>query len=213
MLALLHTTIETVKPARALRANHAPDVQAFNIVDDGFLPLLAGGPTPPTLNRLRAYLEQAKAAGAAAVLCCCSSLGAIGSALSTPPLPFLRLHEAAADDAVLRASVGVLATGETPLRAVTSLVQERAALAARTPRIEQELAKGAFAALIAGREQEHDDLVVAALETLANRCEVIMFAQLTIERIVARLSPELADRVLPSGALGFARAGREIARG
>ena len=180
--ALLHTTIETVKPARALAARTMPAVKPFNIVDDGFLPLFAAGPTLSTVKRLRVYLEQARDAGAAGVLCCCSSLGAIASTLTDPPLPFWRLHDAAVDTALERGAIGVLATAEKPLHALT--------------------------ALLAGREQEHDDLVLGALDELGRECDVVILAQLTIERILARLAPPLADRVLPAGELGFARTAR-----
>jgi aspartate/glutamate racemase len=210
-LAVLHTTIETVKPARALLGRHAPAVRAFNLVDDGFLPLLPAGATPSTVARLRAYLEIARDAGAAAVLCCCSSLGAIADAVETPPLPFWRLHDAVADEAIAKAStIGLLATGETPLRAVSALLSRRAAEAGRAPQVIARVASGAFQALIAGREQEHDELVVAELERLAGECEAIVLAQLTIERVIQRLSPATAARVLSSGELGFARAARQL---
>jgi hypothetical protein len=208
-LALLHTTIETVKPARALAARTMPTVKPFNIVDDGFLPLFATGPTPSTVKRLRVYLEQARDAGAAGVLCCCSSLGAIASALTDPPLPFWRLHDAAVDAALERGAIGVLATAEKPLNALTALLEERRGT--RTPRVIARIAKGAFPALIAGREQEHDDLVLGALDELGRECDVVILAQLTIERVLARLQPPLADRVLSSGELGFARTARLLA--
>jgi len=76
-LALLHTTPMTVTGLKELAAEHVPGVRIINLLDDSLLAdvMAAGGVTPEVEGRMRAYIDQAKVAGADAVLCCCSSVG------------------------------------------------------------------------------------------------------------------------------------------
>lgn len=219
-LALLHTTHLTVPTLKALAAERLPEVRNINILDDSLLAdvIAAGSVTPAVEDRLRAYIYQAAVAGASAVLCCCSSVGEAAERLrATAPIPVLRIDEPMAGAAVRAGRlVGVIATVKTTLEPTAKLVRRTAAEAGREVQVEAVVVEGAFAALGAGRPEEHDRLVLDALRSLIERSDVVVLAQASMARLIGSLGSAPAVPVLSSPESGIDAAGAavmEAARG
>lgn len=208
-LALLHTTPVTVAAMKALAAQKAPGVRVINILDDSLLPdvMRAGHPTEEVQNRLRAYARSAVDAGADAVMCCCSSVGDVVETLRDDlPMPFLRIDEPMAEQAVsLGERISVIATVGTTLEPTASLIERAARKVGKKVQVERVLVEGAYDALVAGRAEEHDARVTGALRGLLDRSDVVVLAQASM----ARLLPGLGEPPIPilsSPESGLARA-------
>lgn len=196
-LALIHTTPVTVATMKALAAERAPDVRVINLLDDSLLPdvMRAGQPTPGVTERLRAYAQSAVNAGADAILCCCSSVGGVVEQLrGEVRVPFLRIDEPMAEQAVQAGPrVGVIATVASTLNPTANLIERAAARVGRAAHVERVLVQGAYDALIGGQPEQHDALVTDALAGLATRADVVVLAQASM----ARLIPGLGDTRTP----------------
>jgi Asp/Glu/hydantoin racemase len=190
-LALIHTTAVTVPSMKDLAARELPGIRTINILDDSLLPdvMAAGGVTDDVRRRLRAYVEQAVVAGASAVMSCCSSIGeAVEQIADDAAVPVLRIDEPMAEDAVRRGPrVGVIATVRTTLEPTANLIRRKAAELGRPAQVEAVLVDGAYAALQAGRAEEHDRLVRDALQALLARADVVVLAQASMARLVSAL--------------------------
>ncbi len=208
-LALMHTTPVTVAAMKALAAEKAPDVRVINILDDSLLPdvMRAGHPTGEVQNRLHAYARSAVEAGADALMCCCSSVGDVVEALRGDlPVPFLRIDEPMAGEAVrLGERISVIATVGTTLEPTASLIERAAGRTGKGVQVERVLVEGAYDALVAGRPEEHDALVTAALRGLLDRSDVVVLAQASMARLLPSLG-ETRTPVLSSPESGLARA-------
>jgi Asp/Glu/hydantoin racemase len=210
-LALLHTTPLTVPLFKELCAELLPGVRTINLLDDSLLPdinaaLARGESSAPAAvrERLALYLEAASRAGADALMCCCSSIGEIVMELaSTAPLPVWRIDEAMAAQAVAAAGpggrIGVLATLRSTLEPTSALLRRKAGSAAT---IQSMVAAGAFEALQAGRPEEHDALVTAALQSLLSSCNVVVLAQASMARLLGSLQNPPPIPILTSPRLG-----------
>ncbi|PYE54602.1 aspartate/glutamate racemase family protein [Deinococcus yavapaiensis] len=208
-LALLHTTPVTVASMKALASERAPNVRVVNILDDSLLPevMAAGRPTEGVRARMRAYAENAVAAGADAVMCCCSSVGDVVDDLRDDlSVPFLRIDAPMAVRAVaLGSNVGVIATVRSTLEPTANLVERAAREAGRDATVERVLVEGAYDALVAGHAERHDELVKAALSNLAARSDVVVLAQASMARLLPSLH-DLTTPVLSSPESGLAKA-------
>ena len=214
-LALLHTTPVTVAAMKELAAAHLPGVRVINLLDDSLLQdvIAAGGVTPEVEARMRAYVAQAAVAGAEAVLCCCSSVGeAAERARESSPVPVLRIDEPMAGAAVRTGErIGVIATVRTTLEPTVNLIRRKAAQQRKAVSVEAVLVEGAFAALQAGRTEEHDQKVTSALQALLGRSDVVVLAQASMARLLGSLSEPPRVPVLTSPVPGLLAAGALIA--
>lgn len=210
-LALLHTTPVTVPVMKELAAKEMPNVRVVNLLDDSLLAdvMAAGGVTEPVERRMKAYLEQAMVAGADALMCCCSSVGEVAERLAeTSPIPVLRIDAPMAEEAVNNGPrIGVIATVQTTLEPTASLIRRKAEEMGKEVEVEPLLVKGAFAALQAGRGEEHDLLVRTALEGLLTRSDVVVLAQASMARLLGSLSEPPRVPILTSPVSGIKSAG------
>jgi Asp/Glu/hydantoin racemase len=211
-LALLHTTPVTVTGLKELAAEHVPGVRIINLLDDSLLAdvMAAGGVTPEVEGRMRAYIDQAKVAGADALLCCCSSVGeVIERARPGAALPVLRIDEPMAEAAVKAGNrIGVVATVGTTLEPTANLIRRKAAELGRDVTVEALKVEGAYQALTSGRPDEHDDLVLKALEGLLQRSDVIVLAQASLARVAGKLTTQIP--ILSSPVSGLQAAAKVV---
>lgn len=214
-LALLHTTLVTAPPLKELATKELPGVRVINLVDDSLLAdvMAAGGPTAEVERRMEAYVQQAVTAGADAFLCCCSSVGEVAERIAaTAPIPVLRIDEPMAARAVQSGPrIGVIATVGTTLEPTANLIRRKAAEAGAEAQVEAVLVEGAFAALMAGRGEEHDQRVLAALTALIDRSDVVVLAQASMARLLTALKDPPRIPVLSSPTLGLQNAGAKLA--
>ena len=209
-LALLHTTPVTIPDLSARAAAAAPNVRLINLLDDSLLSdvMAAGEVTPAVSARLRHYLVAAQDAGAGAVMTCCSSVGrAVEDLAAEVSLPVLRIDmPMAAQASQLGERVGVLATVPTTLTPTADLIERLARQAGRPVQVTRTLVDGAYAARLAGQGEEHDRLVLTALQALLGEVDVIVLAQASMARLLPVLGDTGGIPVLSSPESGLAAA-------
>ncbi|MGH9550604.1 MAG: aspartate/glutamate racemase family protein [Terriglobales bacterium] len=209
-MALLHTTPVTLAAFRELCAQHLPHVRVINLLDDSLLVdvIAQDGVEEPVERRLRAYVEQAKTAGASALMSCCASIGdSLEKIAADAPIPVWRIDEPMAEEAVSRGKrVGVIATVATTLKPTANLVRRKAQERGVEIELESVLVQGAFDALKSGRGGEHDELILKELEGLVHRSDVVVLAQASMGRLQAALPEPAAIPILSSPISGLQRA-------
>lgn len=203
----LHTGPVLVEVLKPLVPEILPEARVVNIVDDGLLTDVrtAGGLNPALRRRTVGYGMIAEAAGADAILNCCSSVGEAADLLaSLVSIPVVKIDERMAELAVEQGErVAVVATVETTLDPTERLVQRKAATARKQVHTQRYLADSAFDALLAGNAGRHDDLVKAEIERAMSENDVVVLAQGSMARLVPLLHGTEKVPVLSSPRLGL----------
>ncbi|MEV6793297.1 aspartate/glutamate racemase family protein [Streptomyces sp. NPDC051320] len=206
-VCLLHTVAALPAVFDPLLRELAPGVRPYHVVDESLLAdTVAHGPLPRTTARLAAYITQAAAAGAEAVLVTCSSIGA--AAEQVRPLvdvPVLRVDEPMAAAAVRTGSrIAVLATLESTLAPTADLVRRQAAPGAIS--LTTSVCPGSYAARAAGDLSRHDALIADEAHRLAADHDVLVLAQASMATALGRLPQEaITVPVLTSTRSGVAQ--------
>jgi len=209
-LAFLHTAFVLVEPVRRLMQQLSPEIPTFHVVDESLLQdmLRTGGVTPDVVRRIGRLAVNAEEAGASTVVLTCSSASPSVSPVSAAlRVPFLSIDEAMAEQAAARATrIGVLATVPTTIAPTRELLSAKARLGGRQLDIVSEVCAEAFQALLRGDRAEHDALVARASRDLAQKVELIVFAQGSMAPLAERLQPDLPVPILASLESGVRRA-------
>jgi Asp/Glu/hydantoin racemase len=213
-LALLHTSHVLIPMFSELCEQMIPDVAVFHTVDESLIKntVAAQSLEKVTVRRVLALIQNARDAGADAVLVTCSSIGpAVPVAREVFDFPVLRVDEAMAEEAVRQgARIGVMATLRTTLEPTVALLRETAAAQSRRIDVVPCLCDGAFDAVIAGDNETHDHIVTAALARLIRTVDVVVLAQASMAGVVERIPRDVRTKpVLSSPGLAIGRA-REV---
>ncbi len=216
-LGILHTTPATLEPLKALAKEIVPGCAVVNWVDDSILPQLAanGGNTGAVAERWVHYARFAERAGADVILGACSSVGELAEQVQAAVhVPFVRIDEAMAEEAVRRGSrIGVAATLATTLEPTARLLRHKAEVAGKPVTLVPALVEAAYRALMAGDQEGHDRVLAEALAELAPRADVVVLAQASMARVLPRLPEGDRARFLTSPRLAMERVRRLILEG
>ncbi|MFG3515203.1 aspartate/glutamate racemase family protein [Streptomyces bobili] len=215
MLALLHTSPVHVPVFDALRDQAHAGLELRHFVDEDLLTRARAQGPDAVADDVRAVLARAVAEGAGAVLCTCSTLGAVAETVARPAaagVPVLRVDRPMAAAAVAAGPrVVVLAALESTLGPTAELVAEEAARAGRPVAVRTLLVDGAWDRFEAGDTDGYVRLVAAAADTVtATDADAIVLAQASMAP--AQHLTTTPVPVLSSPAPGLA-AGAEAARG
>lgn len=207
-LAFLHTSPVHIPTFDRLLAEMAPEVQASHrVAEDLLRDARASGITTELMARVTVALREVAAAGAEAVLCTCSTIGACAEA--TGPeigLPVLRVDRAMAERAVrLGARVVVVAALESTLAPTADLIMEEARRAGREIQLIMAPCPSAWPAFEAGDQAGYLEAIAAHLRAVAGRGDVVVLAQASMAG-AAELCADLATPVLSSPRLGLSAA-------
>lgn len=211
-LAMIHTVRWYEKSVMDPFANEFaaenPDVELINIMDDSLLTeaLAHGGPNAAVLRRIVLYALAAEAAGADVVMVSCTTMGP-GTRLARPLLsvPIFNIDEPMAREAVRTGRrMGILATVPTSAPATKALLEAAAREAGREIETETVIRPDAFEHLLAGEMEQHDAIVRAAIDELAQRVDVVVLGQISLSKLRYRTSAP----ILQVGRSGFAEARR-----
>ncbi|MBV9173777.1 MAG: Asp/Glu/hydantoin racemase [Chloroflexi bacterium] len=214
-VTLIHTVAGLAPVFNGLAREVLPSgTRVVHVVDEDLLQdtIRRGSIADETRSRLASYVDFAAQSGADAVMVTCSSVGPVVDALtdsssSNNRVPLMRVDLAMADEAVQRgARIGVLGTLKTTLEPTAALIRARALAAGRTVTVEARVADGAFEALQGGDTEEHDRRVMAVMQELLGRVDVLVLAQASMARVADQL-PQDGRRVpiLTSPRLGVER--------
>lgn len=208
-VAVIHTSPATVDVFSKLIAARLPEVRVFNLLDDSVLPQLRdnGADIAAVLPRWRAYARIARDQGADLILNACSSIGELCAPVERElGIRIVRVDGAMAEKAVAQGKrVAVVATLASTLGPTTRLLAETARAQSREVEVLPMLVEGAYAALMAGDRDKHDDLVAATLARAATEADRVVLAQASMARVLPRLAPDQQARCLVSPELAVER--------
>ncbi|MFH9861395.1 aspartate/glutamate racemase family protein [Streptomyces sp. NPDC017202] len=178
MLALLHTSPVHVPVFDALRDRAHPGLELRHFVDEDLLVRARERGPDAVAADVRAVLARAVADGARAVLCTCSTLGAVAES-AAPGVPVLRVDRPMAAAAVAAGPrVVVLAALESTLGPTAELVTEEAARAGRPVAVRTLLVDGAWQRFEAGDTEGYVRLVAATADAVTGAdADAVVLAQ------------------------------------
>ena len=188
-IAFVYTSMGgLVETTRKLAAERLPGVETVHIADSGLVGdiIRAGEITP--------------AAGADAIVCACSSVGAITEmADMLLDVPVIRIDQAMIDEAVANYDrIGVLASVESTIGPTTDCIRRAALRAGREVSIVARVAQGAYQAQSAGNREEHDRLLMACAMEMHEGIDALLLAQGSMARMEQPLAEALGKPVLSS---------------
>ncbi|NHW33209.1 Asp/Glu/hydantoin racemase [Paenibacillus aceris] len=179
-----------------------PDIRLVNIIDDSLIgDVVRAGHIPEVVTRhLVQYYRHAEEIGADVILNTCSSVGDVADeAGGTFGTPIVRIDEWMAAKAVASyARIGVLATLPSTLEPTLRLIGRKADEAGRQVQLVNGLAEGAFDALISGKPEEHDRLLLETAMRVAKEADVLVLAQGSMVRMEKALEEATGKPVLSS---------------
>lgn len=193
-VAFLHTGAVVIPPVTAQARAALPDATFVNYLDDRIVADLGDPELAASVpDRVADLVRAARSAGADVVMLTCSSISHLAAPTAEAVgIPVLRIDEAMADAAVTAGDrIAVLATLATTCTPTVGLLRERAERAGRDPEIVAEVVGGAFAAVSAGDRDTHDRLVAEAIESAAERSDVIVLAQASMASAAERVSVDV----------------------
>lgn len=201
-VALIHTGFALVEVLTKLFKEIIPKAELIHIVDDSLLRevLAKDKVTKPVINRMLNYYRSAEYYGIDCILNVCSSVGEVADlAREIISTPIVKIDEKMAEEAVARSlNVGVAATLKTTLEPTTRMIEKKALDDGKKIKITKTICPGAFEELIGGNPEKHDEIVLKGVSELANKVDIIVFAQGSMARLVNNLDKDLAGRILTS---------------
>ncbi|MEV6750248.1 aspartate/glutamate racemase family protein [Streptomyces sp. NPDC051080] len=201
-LALLHTSPVHIPVFDALRDAGHPGLALRHLVHEDLLVRARESGPEAVAGDVRALLAGAVADGARAVLCTCSTIGAVAEAESvTLGVPVLRVDRPMAAAAAARDRVVVLASITGTLAPTLALLAEEAG--DRAVDVRTVVVDGAWERFEAGDRDGYLDLVAAAADAVTD-CDVIVLAQASMADAVTRTVTRIP--VLSSPGPGLATA-------
>lgn len=165
-LAFIHTSPVLIPTFTELAGELLTGVNCYHMVDESLIKntIAAGHLTKTTARRVLGMIESAQQAGASAAMVTCSSIGqAVTWSRLFVEMPVFRIDEAMADAAVAKGGrIGVAATLRTTLDPTLELLEATARREGKSIETVPCLCEGAFEAVIGGRPDRHDAIVVEA---------------------------------------------------
>jgi Asp/Glu/hydantoin racemase len=217
-IAILHTSFVfvSVEPViNNLIAEVIPDAEIIHFVDSDVLATVVreGGISDHSEARMVHLAQAAEAAGADIIFSACSSLGpALDAAARHVRTPVIKIDEAMAMRAAIEGNrIGVLATVPTTLGPTSDLIRAKADESGRSPEILERLCDGAFSVLMNGDRTKHDAMVIEQATELAERVDMIVLAQASMNRLAPVIEEKTQIPVLSSPRLGVDLLARRLA--
>ncbi|MFI0235905.1 aspartate/glutamate racemase family protein [Streptomyces sp. NPDC016845] len=179
ILALLHTSPAHIPVFDALRDAAHPGLVLRHVVREDLL-VRAGESGPESVaDDVLSLLRGAARDGAHAVLCTCSSIGAVAeeSAPALGGVPVLRVDRPMAARAVATGDrITVVATVRSTFGPTVALVEEEAVRAGRAVDMRTLYVDGAWERFLAGDRDGYLERVAAAIDTVTDT-DVVVLAQ------------------------------------
>lgn len=183
-----------------------PEVEVEHIAESSLIKevIANNAMTPAVRRRLLDYYNAAADSGADVIFNTCSSVGDIadlGNQICR--IPVFRIDKPMAEKAVQEAKrIGVISTLPTTLDPTCRLLQNCAKAAGKEIELVEGLADGAFAAGQSGDGETHDRLIAEAAQKIADKVDMFVLAQGSMERMEKRLAELTGKPILSSPCLG-----------
>ena len=202
----IHTAMPMVEPTKELFSQYLPHVRLINIVDDSLIQdiIKSGQITQEVKKRLIGYYYSATDAGADVIFNTCSSVGEVAqTARNLIDIPIVKIDDDMALDAVKKfTKIGVLATLKSTLIPTGKLLRQFAALENKNISIFEQLAEGAFEAVLTGNRTLHDELIHKSALKYKDDVDAFVLAQGSMARMEKQLTQLTGKPILSSPEYG-----------
>lgn len=207
MIVFLHTAPVHIATFDALRDRFAPDLAIRHVVREDLLQqaITQGGVTPEIAAAAISALNEIMTADAQAIVCTCSTLGAVAEAFdTTAPIPVIRIDRPMADNAVLGANhIAICGAVSTAVAAVRELLLSSARDMDRANvTIVDHLFAGSWKYFQQGDMEMYHREVARGLRGAALTADIIVLAQASMHGAIAHC-PEITIPVWSSPETGF----------
>lgn len=209
-LGIIHASHITIKAMEPYIRKYIPDVQIMHLCDDTIQRdnIRAGAGVIPKVNyyKFAQYAHNLEEAGVDLILLACSTFN-YAAELGRPLVdtPIAQIDRPMMEKAVRTGRrIGLLATLETTVPSSERLLDIAAAEAGVQIERKTVLCSEAFEEYSRGNIEKHNEILVRAIDQLAEEVDCIVMAQLSM----SALAPYLKDTKVPvynSGETGFAR--------
>jgi hypothetical protein len=193
---LIHATPVSIAPINASFKRLWPEAALANLLDDSLAVDLqaAGGLNKSLTGRFLTLAGYAQDAGADGVLFTCSAFGpAIEACRQKLSIPVLKPNEAMIEEAIGQGDkLALIATFEPSLGSMVSEIQALSCKLGRKVTVKPFHVPGALAALQAGDQARHHELIAGVAAQVAD-CDLICFAQFSMAD-AAQLSARASGR-------------------
>jgi Asp/Glu/Hydantoin racemase len=200
-IALVHAVVVAMQPIEDAFKALWPEAERANILDDSLSADREKTPdlTPAMFQRFEALAGYGIGIGAQAVLFTCSAFGeTIEAVASKSAVPVLKPNEAMFEAALETGRrIGMLATFAPSVASMEQEFREIASARGVDATIESYCVPGAMAALRAGDDATHDQLIAQAAPRLRH-CDVILLAHFSTARAAGAVSAVTRHPVLTS---------------
>ncbi len=191
-VSFLHTSPAAIGPLMQYYGEHAADLEITNQLEDGLLRLLSQGRADVVEQRVSQMLATARDVyGARAAMVTCSSVTPAIMAAVAPHagIPLFKIDDPMAAEAVQSGRrIGVVMTFPPTQEPTSRLLLGAAAEAGREIELVPLLVPEAYQALLGGRAEEHDALLLPRIEALAREVSGVVLAQVSLARLLPKLS-------------------------
>lgn len=190
-VSFLHTSSAAIGPLMQYYGEAAPDLEITNQLEDGLLRLLSAGRGEVVQQRLEQMLATARDVyGARAAMVTCSSVtpAMLANVAPSAGIPVFKIDDPMASEAVEAGPrLGVVMTFPPTQEPTSRLLTGAARAAGREVELRPLLVPEAYQALLAGRPEEHDSLLIPRVEELAREVNGIVLAQVSLARLLPKL--------------------------
>lgn len=202
-LAFLHASPAAIPPIAEYYRTHAPELDLVHLLDDGLMGCFQREDHDAVERRLGELLDYAlqhEAPRMALLSCSAARRDLAGKLAARRGIPVLKIDELLARKAVAVGSRLGLVVSFPPSRPIVeNLLRAAAAEQDRNVDLRTVLVAEASAALLAGDAAGHDELLLAAVETLRREaCDVIVLGQVSMARLLSKLTGRQGPPVLCS---------------
>ncbi|MBI3684611.1 MAG: hypothetical protein HY235_29930 [Acidobacteria bacterium] len=193
-VAFIHTSPAAIPPLADFYQANAPDLEITNLLDDGLLRFFARQEEVMAETRLQDMVCTARDAYSselAMVTCSAVSRALIRRIAEATDLPIVKIDDVLAQQAVeAGVRLGVVVTFPPTHAAISRLLREMAAERDRTVELTIRVLPEAYEALLGGKTERHDQLLLAAVEELGRLpLDAIVLAQVSMARLLNMLPP------------------------
>ena len=202
-VSFIHTSPAAIPPLMQYYGEHAPDLELTNQLDDGLLRYLSRGATEQAERRLGQMVATAhEDYGARVALVTCSSVTTemVAKLQENAGIPLLKIDNPMAEEAVRAGKrLGVIMSFRPTVEPTTRLLRQAAERAGTEVELINGLVTEAYDALLGGRPEEHDRLLLARIDELAGGgVNGIVLAQVSMARLLPKLQGRLKIPVFSS---------------
>lgn len=201
-IAAIYTCLALVEPLKKLCSVHLSNYQLINVLDDNVIwdVIRKGKVDSSIIHRLIDLYQCGVDGGADVMVNTCSSVReVVDIARSFIDVPILKIDEPMVSEAVKKANkIVVLATLSTTLNPIIRLVKKQAENAGKKIEIIDGLTVGGFEALMAGKLEEHDRLILETAIRVASQADILVLAQGSMARMEQTLALKTGKSVLSS---------------